>query len=193
MIKLGSVTTSTIDFDKITSVARNPKIENFFRLSKPSRRGRSETGEAIVSEQINPEILNSIRIKKCSSRTVFPKLSALQIRPRLAFGVGLAGTAMKFMMWNGAGKAHRVPLVANRFLNMMSELTIGLLLLEQAVIALEKVGDAGAADKPFYEGKRHAAIYFANNVLPLIAQQAAVLGGDDESALEISDEAFAAI
>jgi hypothetical protein len=102
----------------------------------------------------------------------------------------VASTAMKFMMWNAQGKLARVPLAANRFLTMMSELTIGWLLLEQAVIALERLGDASAADKPFYEGKRFAAQYFAQNLLPHVAATAGVLSAEDDSPLSISDEAF---
>ncbi len=102
----------------------------------------------------------------------------------------VAGSAMKFMMWNAQGKVERVPLAANRFLTMMSELTLGWLLLEQAVIALEKLGSASAADKAFYEGKRYSAQYFANNTLPHVAHLATVIGGDDESALLIPEEAL---
>ena len=47
----------------------------------------------------------------------------------------MTATGGKFMMWFGGGKLEMVPVVANRFLEMMSELTIGWLLLEQAVIA----------------------------------------------------------
>ncbi len=103
----------------------------------------------------------------------------------------VAGSAMKFMMWNAQGQLERVPLAANRFLTVMSELTIGWLLLEQAVIALDKLETAAPADKPFYEGKRYAAQYFAHNILPNVAALAGVLGGDDTSVLDIPIEAFA--
>ena len=62
--------------------------------------------------------------------------------------------AMKFMGWNATGEMARVPLAANRFLNMMSELTIGWLLLQQAVLAEEKSEGANDVDKAFYAGKR---------------------------------------
>ena len=45
---------------------------------------------------------------------------------------------MKLLMWFQTGKLAMVPLVANRFLEMMSELAVGWLLLEGAVIADEK-------------------------------------------------------
>ncbi len=102
----------------------------------------------------------------------------------------VAGAAVKFMMWNAQGKLERVPLAANRFLTMMSELTLGFLLLEQAVLACEKLDTASAADRPFYEGKRYAALYFAHNMLPNVAHMAAVISGDDESALLVPAEAL---
>lgn len=102
----------------------------------------------------------------------------------------VGGIAMKFMQWNAQGKAELVPLAANRFLRMMSETTIGWLLLEQAAIALEKAEGAGAADRTFYEGKRYTAQYFAMNVLPDVVSSAIVLGGEDQSALEVPVEAF---
>jgi alkylation response protein AidB-like acyl-CoA dehydrogenase len=104
----------------------------------------------------------------------------------------VAGTAMRFMMWNAQGKAERVPLAANQFLNMMSETTLGWLLLEQAIVALEKLPNAGEADKAFYEGKRYAAQYFANTVLPRVVAVAGIIAGEDASALEIPTEAFGA-
>jgi len=105
----------------------------------------------------------------------------------------VAGTAMKFMAWQGQGKAHLVPLVANRCLNMMSELTIGWLLLEQAVISIDKLETASASDKPFYQGKVHSAVFFAQSALPLIPQQAVVINAEDDSALQIPEEAFATV
>ena len=104
----------------------------------------------------------------------------------------VAGTAMKFMMWNAQGKTEFVPLAANKFLGMMADLTLGWLLLEQAVIALEKLPGAGEADKAYYEGKRYAAQFFAQNILPNVTSVAAVIGGEDSSALEVPDAALGA-
>jgi hypothetical protein len=96
------------------------------------------------------------------------------------------------MMWNAQGKAEKVPLAANQFLTMMSETTLGWLLLEQAVVALEKLPSAGESDKAFYEGKRYAAQYFAQIQLPRVAGTAAVIASEDTSALEVPTEAFGA-
>ena len=49
--------------------------------------------------------------------------------------VGLIALLADFflrMMWFGGGKMEMVPLAATRFLEMMSEATVGWLLLEQA-------------------------------------------------------------
>ncbi len=64
----------------------------------------------------------------------------------------LAGSAMKLLMWFQTGKMEMVPLFANRFLEMMSEVAVAWLLLEGAVIAHDKLAGAGT-DKAFYEGK----------------------------------------
>jgi alkylation response protein AidB-like acyl-CoA dehydrogenase len=102
----------------------------------------------------------------------------------------VAGTVMKFMMWSGQGKLEQVPLAANRFLQMMAETCVGWLLLEQAAIALDKVASASGPDKAFYEGKKFAALYFAQHVLPNVANLAGVIHAEDTSALSIPDEAL---
>jgi hypothetical protein len=102
----------------------------------------------------------------------------------------VGGTVMKFVQWNSSGKFEQTPLVANRFLNMMAETTIGWLLLDQARIALEKLGSASAADKAFYEGKRFSAQYFAQNFLPNVVGNARIIAAEDSSALQIPDEAL---
>ena len=102
----------------------------------------------------------------------------------------VGGTVLKFAQWNTQGKVEQVPLVANRFLQMMAETTIGWLLLEQAVIALEKLDSASASDKNFYLGKRYAAQYFAQHALPNVTGTARIIAAEDTSALEIPEEAF---
>jgi hypothetical protein len=105
----------------------------------------------------------------------------------------MTATGGKFMMWFGGGKLEMVPVVANRFLEMMSELTIGWLLLEQAVIAEEAVAKLGAdhPDRAFYAGKKYAAQYFALNVLPGVAAKAQLIAREDRAVLDIPLEAFA--
>jgi hypothetical protein len=105
----------------------------------------------------------------------------------------LTGTGGKFMQWFGGGRMEMVPAVANRFLEMMSETTVGWLLLEAAVIA-----EAAAAnlpvdhpDRAFYDGKRFAAQYFAFNVLPNVMAKAQMIAREDRTALDMPVAAFA--
>jgi len=105
----------------------------------------------------------------------------------------VSGVAMQFLGWFQAGEVARVPLHAEAFLELMSELVVGWLLLEQAEIASRKRSEADAADRAFYDGKLHAARYFARNVLADLPARAKSLVAGDASPLEIPDEAFAKI
>ena len=107
----------------------------------------------------------------------------------------LAGTAMRLLMWFQAGQLALVPLSANRFCEMMSELTVAWLLLEGAVVA-ETAKAKVAADHPdhaFYTGKTAAALYYARNVLPGVEHKAQLLADEDKSPLDIPDAAFASV
>lgn len=107
----------------------------------------------------------------------------------------VAGSAMRLLMWFQSGQLAMVPLSANRFCEMMSELTVGWLLLEAAVVAEEAKAkvDAGHPDHAFYAGKTASALYYARNVLPDVAHKAQLLAEEDKSPLEIPDEAFATV
>jgi len=102
----------------------------------------------------------------------------------------LAGSAMKLLMWFQTGKMEMVPLFANRFLEMMSEVCVAWLLLDGAVIAH---GKPGGEDKAFYEGKIHAARYYAHAVLPSVEFLAQQMNDEDRSALDIADGSFATV
>ncbi len=105
----------------------------------------------------------------------------------------LTGTGGKFMQWFGGGKMEMVPAVANRFLEMMAETTVGWLLLEAGVIAEAAAAKLPAdhPDRAFYEGKRFAAQYFAYNVLPNVIAKAQIIAREDRTALDIPVAAFA--
>jgi alkylation response protein AidB-like acyl-CoA dehydrogenase len=107
----------------------------------------------------------------------------------------ITGAAMKFMGWFQGGSMALVPLNANRFLEMMSELVVGWLLLEQAALAskkLEALGD-DQADRSFYEGKVAAAQFYARNVLPGVVHKFELFGNEDDTPLQISDAAFSTV
>jgi hypothetical protein len=96
------------------------------------------------------------------------------------------------------GKMPMVPLAANTFLEMMAETTVGWLLLDAAVIAMEAqaklpAGAEGDKDRAFYEGKKQAAAYYARVVLPRVRFNAELLGREDTSPLDIPTDAFASV
>ena len=103
-------------------------------------------------------------------------------------------SAMVLLGWSqDPAKMTLIPLSANRFLNMMSELAVGWLLLDAAIIA-ERVGEkATGDDKAFYEGKKWSALWYARNVLPNVEQAARMMATEDTSSVEISNTAFGSI
>ncbi len=107
----------------------------------------------------------------------------------------VAGTAMRLLMWFQSGQVALVPLSANRFCEMMSELTVAWQLLEGAAVAeVAKVKVAeGHPDAAFYAGKIQAALWFARNVLPGVEHKAQLLGEEDKSALDMPDAGFATV
>ena len=107
----------------------------------------------------------------------------------------IGSCAMQFLTWFQGGEMEKVPLTSTRFLGMMSELVVGWLLLEGAVVAIEaqKKLDRGNPDFTFYEGKKHAAIYWAHNVLAGVPASAEILRFADRSPLEIPTTAFATL
>jgi alkylation response protein AidB-like acyl-CoA dehydrogenase len=130
-------------------------------------------------------------------------VAAQASHPRLAAAVAELGRAhqgvgraiTKLMEWGQAGELALPQLVANRFLEVMAELAVGRLLLEGAVIAHARLEalPAGHADRAFYTGRCHSAVYYALNVLPGARHKAEIIETADRSALEIPDEAFATL
>ncbi|MEO0322872.1 MAG: acyl-CoA dehydrogenase [Myxococcota bacterium] len=104
----------------------------------------------------------------------------------------VGGSVMQFLGWFQGGQMANIPLTAERFLQMMSKLVIGWLLLEGSVLADEKLkeGMESGAERAFYEGKKASGLFFALNVLPEVVAAARVLKTADASPLELSDAAF---
>jgi alkylation response protein AidB-like acyl-CoA dehydrogenase len=123
-----------------------------------------------------------------------PELGAAMKRLGLA-QEAFAGSAMKLLSWFQGGQLAMVPLYANRFLAMMSELTVAWLLLDGARIAIEakKKVDPAHPDAAFYAGKVQAALYYARTELPNVEQGARLMGEEDRSPLETPDAAFATV
>ena len=107
----------------------------------------------------------------------------------------VGGAAFQLLGWFKGGQVDKVPLNANRFLEMMSEVAVGWLLLEGARIAADKQASVAKEhpDFAFYEGKKQAALFYAHNVLPAVVAKSKMLQSGDTSALDIPIEAFASV
>jgi len=103
--------------------------------------------------------------------------------------------AMGLLEWSQSDQLALIPLNANRFLTVMSQLAVGWLLLDAALLS-EKAAKGLAADHPdrdFYLGKRASALWYARNVLSGIpgASKAALL--KDASPMELPENGFGAV
>lgn len=107
---------------------------------------------------------------------------------------GLMSAAMAILGWSqDPAKVALIPLQANRFLQMMSEVAVGWLLLDAAVIADKAVAGASGPDREFYDGKKWSAVWYARNVLPNVEQGARLMAIEDASPVQIPDAAFASL
>lgn len=107
----------------------------------------------------------------------------------------IAASVMQLIGWFKGGKVEHIPLAAEQFLTIMSELAVGWLLLEQAAIAVEKLPETSDAhpDHAFYTGKKFAAQYFANNVLSTLPSRVQRLSAIDTLPVEMPEAAFATV
>jgi alkylation response protein AidB-like acyl-CoA dehydrogenase len=107
----------------------------------------------------------------------------------------VAASVMQFIGWFKGGKLQHIPLAAEAFLTIMSELAVGWLLLEQAVIALKKLEKVSPShpDHAFYTGKKYAALHFAKSTLTTLPSRVQQLSTIDTLPVEIPVEAFATI
>ena len=77
-----------------------------------------------------------------------------------------------------------------QLLESLAEVFIGFLLLDMAVLASEKLGDAVGDDVAFYEGKIASARFFAATVLPELPARLRILKDTDLGIMELDDAAF---
>jgi len=85
---------------------------------------------------------------------------------------------------------YRVGQNTTRLLLCVGDLLVGWLLLRGAEVAHQAIGTAHGADVDFYTGKIAAARWFAQQVLPTLATQRAVLEATDDALMEIPENAF---
>jgi alkylation response protein AidB-like acyl-CoA dehydrogenase len=119
----------------------------------------------------------------------------------------LVNVSMHFAKTAATGDPLYPMLHASPYLEMFGEVELSYLLLDQALVAKEKLqalfDKAGAntpeaqarviedqADAAFYSGKIHATEFFVTNILPQAQFKAATILGGNRSALAIPDAAF---
>ena len=92
----------------------------------------------------------------------------------------------------GSGRMSMIPLLARRILTGCSMVFASWMILEQALVAMQKIKELGPDhyDYNFYQGKVLSARYYLKNVLPNAMAIAEIVKEGDESALEIPAEAF---
>jgi alkylation response protein AidB-like acyl-CoA dehydrogenase len=87
---------------------------------------------------------------------------------------------------------YKVGLSTSRLLLATGELITAWLLLRSAEIASNRLkqSDLAPKEQAFFEGKIAAAKFFAQNFLPPLAADRAIVEGTDNSIMELSEEAF---
>ena len=87
---------------------------------------------------------------------------------------------------------YKVGLSTSRLLLATGELITAWLLLRSAEIASNRLkqSDLAPKERAFYEGKIAAAKFFAQNFLPPLTADRAIVEGTDNSIMELSEEAF---
>jgi alkylation response protein AidB-like acyl-CoA dehydrogenase len=100
--------------------------------------------------------------------------------------------ALRYMQYFQGGKPRLIALTSTRFLECFSEVLMGQLILEQGLLAREKLkeGENDSSDGIFYRGKVETAKYFCRNILPNVFARHTSLQQEDTSALDIPEEAF---
>ena len=99
---------------------------------------------------------------------------------------------MRYLDYFKQGKLQLIPLSSTRFLECFSEVLMAQFMLEQGLLARDKLKgvDAGSADGIFYRGKMETAKYFCRNILTNVFSRHMSLQQEDTSALDIPEEAF---
>jgi len=90
------------------------------------------------------------------------------------------------------GNPRLIALTSTRFLECFSETLMAQLMLEQGLVAKERLGEVSAdsADGIFYRGKVETVHFFCRNILPNVFARHVSLQQEDTSALDIPEEAF---
>jgi len=92
-------------------------------------------------------------------------------------------------------KKHLIPLNAVNALFVCSQVQVAECLMEQALLALKKLGEISNDhhDRNFYRGKVAAAKYYVNHALPKAFMLTEMIQSEDMSALECPEEALVVV
>jgi alkylation response protein AidB-like acyl-CoA dehydrogenase len=85
---------------------------------------------------------------------------------------------------------YKTGLHTNALLESISEVVIAWLLIQQAGIALNAIGDASESDKAFYEGKIASAKFFVHDAMPKARLRREAAEAEDGSLMTMPDAAF---
>lgn len=107
-------------------------------------------------------------------------------------GAILRDYAERLMNYFQDGRLKLIPLSATRFQECMSEAVLAQLMLEQGLVARDKLktGDPASANGIFYQGKMETVRFFCRNILTNVFSRHAAIRQEDMSAVDIPEEAF---
>jgi alkylation response protein AidB-like acyl-CoA dehydrogenase len=96
---------------------------------------------------------------------------------------------LRYMQYFQEEKAPLIALTATRFLECFSEVMMGQLMLEQALMSRQRLGevDPASSDGLFYRGKQETAKYFCRNILTNVFSRHMSFQQEDTSAIEIPE------
>ncbi|OLN27824.1 acyl-CoA dehydrogenase [Desulfosporosinus metallidurans] len=97
----------------------------------------------------------------------------------------LLGTVLGYFKEN----IRLVPLYSTRILRITAELYGGCLLMQQALVAQEKLAQ-GNDDQDFYNGKLQTAKFYVLNIVPNVVATVRIIKEADTSAIDIPEGAF---
>ena len=97
-----------------------------------------------------------------------------------------------FSGWYGKMETKRslIPLYAMKALFVMAQVYVAVCLMEQALVAREKLATADAFDAVFYRGKIASARYCVHNILPHAFLAAEMIKNGDDTVLTCPEEAL---
>ncbi len=94
--------------------------------------------------------------------------------------------------WYGNMETKRslIPLYAMKALFVMAQGYVAMCLMEQALVAKQKLATADSFDATFYQGKIASAKYYVNNILPNVFLAAELIKNEDDTVLTCPEEAL---